>query len=183
VRALLFALVVVGGLAVAAWGSDAAPTASPRLAAVVRGLSAPVLVTQAPGEPGRVYVVEQGGLIRVVERGRARPRPFLDVRSLVVAGGEQGLLGLAFSPGYARNRTFYVNYTARGDGSTRVVRYRAANGRALPGSAREILPTFVIGEGAPNGTSSPNGVPDAAERGAEPSAADLPAASTGREKK
>jgi len=139
VRALLFALVVVGGLAVAAWGSDAAPTASPRLAVVVRGLSAPVLVTQAPGEPGRLYVVEQGGLIRVVERGRARPRPFLDVRSLVVAGGEQGLLGLAFSPGYARNRTFYVNYTARGDGSTRVVRYRAANGRALPGSAREIL--------------------------------------------
>ena len=138
-RALLFALVVVGGLAVAAWGSDAAPTASPRLAVVVRGLSAPVLVTQAPGEPGRLYVVEQGGLIRVVERGRTRPRPFLDVRALVVAGGEQGLLGLAFSPGYARNRTFYVNYTARGDGSTRVVRYRAANGRALPGSAREIL--------------------------------------------
>ena len=119
--------------------SLAASTASPRLAVVVRGLSAPVLVTQAPGEPGRLYVVEQGGLVRVVERGRVRPQPFLDVRSLVVAGGEQGLLGLAFSPGYARDKTLYVNYTASGDGSTRVVRYRAASGRALRGSAQEIL--------------------------------------------
>ena len=41
--------------------------------------------------------------------------------------------------GYARDRTFYVNYTAKPDGSTRVVRYRAANGRAVPGSAQEIL--------------------------------------------
>ena len=119
--------------------SLAAGTASPRLAVVARGLSAPVLVTQAPGEPGRLYVVEQGGLVRVVEGGRVRSRPFLDARSLVVAGGEQGLLGLAFSPGYARDRTFYVNYTARGDGSTRIVRYRAANERALPASAQEVL--------------------------------------------
>ena len=119
--------------------SFAAGNASPRLAVVARGLSSPVDAVQAPGEPGRVYVVEQGGLIRVVERGRVRPAPFLDVRSLVVAGGEQGLLGLAFSPRYARDKTFYVNYTASPDGSTRVVRYRAAGGRAVPGSAQEIL--------------------------------------------
>jgi glucose/arabinose dehydrogenase len=68
-----------------------------------------------------------------------RARPFLDIRSRVAYGGEQGLLGLAFSPSYARDRTFYVNYTAKPDGSTRIVRYRARNGRALPGSARQIL--------------------------------------------
>ncbi len=106
---------------------------------MVRGLAGPVDVVQAPGEPGRLYVVEQPGRVRVVEQGRVRPAPFLDIRSLVAYGGEQGLLGLAFSPGYARDRTFYVNYTARGDGSTRIVRYRAANGRGLPGSAQEIL--------------------------------------------
>ena len=125
--------------ATAAGVSLAAPSASPKLVAVARGLSSPVDVVQAPGEPTRLYVVEQPGVIRVVERGRVQPTPFLDVRSLVVAGGEQGLLGLAFSPGYARDRTFYVNYTAKGDGSTRIVRYRAANGRALPGSAQELL--------------------------------------------
>ena len=137
-RTALFTLGVLA-FAVGAGVSFAAGNASPRLAVVVRGLSSPVDVVQAPGERGRLYVVEQGGRILVVERGRARPSPFLDVRSLVVAGGEQGLLGLAFSPRYARDRTFYVNYTAREDGSTRVVRYRAAKGRAVPGSAQEIL--------------------------------------------
>jgi glucose/arabinose dehydrogenase len=133
---LAFATLVAAGVAAVA---GAAGSASPRLVVVARGLSSPVDVVQAPGEPSRLYVVEQGGLIRVVERGRVKPGAFLDVRSLVVAGGEQGLLGLAFSPDYARDRTFYVNYTAREDGSTRVVRYRAANGRALADSAQELL--------------------------------------------
>ena len=81
-------------------------------------------------------------------RGRAaRPRPGRRAgatctrpryRLLVAYGGEQGLLG-RWSPGYARDRTFYVNDTARGDGSTRIIRYRAANGRGRPASAQEIL--------------------------------------------
>ena len=137
-RGVALALVLLVA-ATAAGASLAAGTATPRLVVVARGLSSPVLVTQAPGEPARLYVVEQPGRIRVVEQGRVKPGAFLDVRSLVVAGGEQGLLGLAFSPQYARDRTFYVNYTAKPDGSTRVVRYRAANGRAVPGSAQEIL--------------------------------------------
>ena len=99
----------------------------------------PVDVVQAPGEPAALYVVEQPGLVRVVERGRVRPTAFLDVRSLVVSGGEQGLLGLVFSPGYARDRTFYVNYTATGDGSTRIVRYRVAERDAPCRAAPKIL--------------------------------------------
>ena len=136
-RGVSLALVILVA-ATAVTAALAAGTATPKLAVVVRGLSSPVDVVQAPGEPTRLYVVEQPGRIRIVQGGRVRGT-FLDVSSLVVAGGEQGLLGLAFSPGYARDRTFYVNYTARGDGSTRVVRYRSANGRALPGSAQEIL--------------------------------------------
>src|SRR5512139_574661 len=110
-RRVALALVLLGS---AFWvgASLGAGSATPRLVPVARGLDAPLFVTQAPGEPGRLYVVEQPGRIRVVERGRVRPAAFLDVRSLVVAGGEQGLLGLAFSPRYARDRTFYVNYTA-----------------------------------------------------------------------
>ena len=136
-RGVVLALVTLVA-ATAVTAACAAGTATPRLAVVVRGLQSPVDVVQAPGEPNRLYVVEQPGRIRIVQGGRIRGT-FLDVRSLVVAGGEQGLLGLAFSPRYARDRIFYVNYTARGDGSTRVVRYRAANGRALPRSAQEIL--------------------------------------------
>jgi glucose/arabinose dehydrogenase len=125
--------------AIAAGASLAAPPSSLRLVPVVRGLDAPVAAVEAPGEPGRLYVVEQPGRILVVERGKVRSRPFLDIRSRVAYGGEQGLLGLAFSPAYARDRTFYVNYTASPDGSTRIVRFRARNGRALVGSAEEIL--------------------------------------------
>jgi glucose/arabinose dehydrogenase len=136
-RVALFLVVACGAIAVGA--SSAAPSASPRLVTVARGLESPVDVVQAPGEPGRLYVVEQPGRIRVVARGKVAARPFLDIGSRVTYGGEQGLLGLAFSPRYRRDHTFYVNYTARQDGSTRIVRYRSRNGRALPASAQEIL--------------------------------------------
>ncbi len=85
-----------------------------------------------------MYVVEQRGTIRVIDRGRLRPGFFLDIRRLVQAGGEQGLLGLAFHPQYATNRRFYVHYTNR-SGNTRVFEYRSNGTRALPGTARQIF--------------------------------------------
>jgi glucose/arabinose dehydrogenase len=109
-----------------------------RRAVVARGLDSPVHVVSTPSEPRRLYVVEQGGTIRVVEGGRLRSRLFLDVRSRITAGGEQGLLGLAFDPAYASNRLVYVNYTDT-SGDTRVVRYRTDGRRVRPGTARLLL--------------------------------------------
>ena len=109
-----------------------------RLVRVVSGLSSPVYVTAAPGQPNRLYVVEQGGLVKIVERGKVRAAPFLDVRGKITSGGEQGLLGLAFAPDYAKSRLFVVNYTDR-NGATRIVRYRSRGARVLPGSARVLL--------------------------------------------
>lgn len=109
-----------------------------RLTRVATGLSLPVFVTAAPGEPNRLYVVEQGGLVKVIERGSVRAAPFLDVRATIVSGGEQGLLGLAFAPDYRKSRLFVVNFTDR-SGATRVVAYRSRGARALPGSARLLL--------------------------------------------
>ena len=63
-----------------------------------------------------------------------RAEPFLDIRGAGRAGGEQGLLSVAFHPSYAQNRRFYVNYTDR-NGDTRVVEYRSNGRRALPGDA------------------------------------------------
>jgi glucose/arabinose dehydrogenase len=72
----------------------------------------------------RLFVVEQAGVIRIVEPGgTVRPTPFLDIRSRIRSGGEQGLLGLAFHPDFAVNRFFYVNYTDL-SGDTVVARYR-----------------------------------------------------------
>ncbi len=106
--------------------------------AVVTGLSQPVFVTAVKGEPGRLYVLEQEGRILVVERGRVRATPYLDIRAGVTAGGEQGLLGLAFHPSYPKVRKLYVQYTDNG-GSTRVVEYSTNATRALPGSARQLF--------------------------------------------
>src|SRR5438094_691417 len=101
------------------------------------GLDSPVFVTATPSEPGKLYVVEQPGRIRVVQAGRVTGT-FLDIRSRVRSGGEQGLLSLAFHPNYAQNHRFYVDYTDV-NGDTRVVEFRSANGVVVPGSARQLL--------------------------------------------
>ena len=100
-------LVVVSGSAL---GAESAF----RRVVVARGLVEPVQVTAPRSEARRLYVVEQRGTIRVIDRGKLRSGFFLDVRDSVVAGGEQGLLGLAFDPKYATNRFIYVNYTDQG---------------------------------------------------------------------
>ena len=72
----------------------------------------PVYVAGAPADPGRIFIVERAGTVRLVLNGRPQTRPFLDITRLVKsADGEQGLLGLAFSPDYASSGLFYVYYT------------------------------------------------------------------------
>jgi len=101
------------------------------------GLSALTAIASTPSEPRRLYAVEQVGRIRYFVNGKLRGT-FLDIRDRVVSGGEQGLLSVAFHPGYARNHRFYVNYTDR-SGNTRVVEYRSRNGRAVKSTARQLL--------------------------------------------
>jgi glucose/arabinose dehydrogenase len=85
----------------------------------------PVYVTSPPGDTSRLFVVEQGGLIRIVKNGGLLGTPFLDLTGAVSSGGERGLLSLAFDPKYAQNRRFYVDYTNTA-GNTRVVRYQTS---------------------------------------------------------
>ena len=132
IAALALALVLVG----AAGGAGAATT-SFSFAPVVGGLDSPVYVTSAPGDPTTLYVVEQPGTIRIVRGGKIAGT-FLDIRSKVVSGGEQGLLSMAFSPHYATNHLFYVSYTDT-HGDSRVARYRSANGRGVPSSGHILL--------------------------------------------
>jgi glucose/arabinose dehydrogenase len=100
-------------------------------------LSALTGLASTPAEPRRLYAVEQVGRIRYFVNGRLGGT-FLDIRSRVLSGGEQGLLSVAFHPAYARNHRFYVNYTDR-QGNTRVVELRSRNGRAVLSSARQLL--------------------------------------------
>jgi glucose/arabinose dehydrogenase len=76
------------------------------------GNTAALLATSPPND-GRLFVVDRQGLIRIFENEVLKTAPFLDVSNVAgfEAGGEQGLLGLAFHPNYGNNRTFYVFYT------------------------------------------------------------------------
>jgi len=109
---------------------------------VATGLDSPVFATAAPGEPQRLYVVEQGGRIRVLERNddtfTLLEEPFLDISDRVSGGNEQGFLSAVFHPGYASNGLFYVNYTDL-KGDTRVVELHQSGTKAGPVETRELL--------------------------------------------
>jgi glucose/arabinose dehydrogenase len=105
---------------------------------VVGGLAQP-LDLQAPARDPRLFVVEQGGRIRIVRNGSVAGT-FLDISSRISSGGERGLLGLAFHPAYAQNGRFFVNYTDLG-GDTHIAEFRVSSDpdRADAGSERQLL--------------------------------------------
>jgi glucose/arabinose dehydrogenase len=124
----------------AAGPAAAAPTGSTVRLQKVADVTNPVLAISPPGDD-RLFIVLKGGRIRILDGGTLLPEPFLDIAGLVSGGSEQGLLGLAFHPGYASNRRFYVNFTSTA-GTTVVREYRASSSnpdRAVPSSARTIL--------------------------------------------
>jgi glucose/arabinose dehydrogenase len=116
--------------------STATPTPSPAPSAsqagagialdvVAEGLDAPVDIATAGDGSGRIFVVEQTGAIRIVKADHLQPTPFLAIADRVAAGGERGLLGLAFHPDYPADPRFFVDYT-NVDGNTVVASYRVS---------------------------------------------------------
>lgn len=119
----IVATVVVGCVSA---GASAEITLGTEL--VVGGLTRPLFVTAAPGDHGRLFILEQfvngRGRIRIFDRNTQTllVEPFLSIP--VSQSGEQGLLGLAFHPDYANNGRFFVNHTAP---HTFIAEYRVSN--------------------------------------------------------
>lgn len=109
-----------------------------RLASFVRGLENPVAITHA-GD-ARLFVTEQRGRIRIIERGNLRPEPFLDIRAKVLCCGERGLLSVAFPPDYGSTGWFFVNYTDL-TGTTVIERYTVSSdpNRSDPSTGQMVL--------------------------------------------
>ena len=74
----------------------------------------PTGVTGARDGTNRLFVVERRGTVRAIKDGALQSGWYLDLRSVVEAGNERGLLGLAFDPAFASNRQLYVDYTRKG---------------------------------------------------------------------
>jgi len=100
-------------------------SAQVRLQPFLSGLSSPVFMTNAGDGTNRLFVVQQGGIIKVVQPGSTTPSDFLNISSKLSTGGERGLLGLAFHPNYNTNRRFFVYYT-RIDGDIQIAEYQAS---------------------------------------------------------
>jgi glucose/arabinose dehydrogenase len=93
-------------------GQNAAPTSTNlKLQTVANNLSSPVFLTVPPGDQTRLFVVEQGGTIKVLDRATGTVLATFLTVSGITSGGERGLLGLAFDPNYNANGRFYVHYT------------------------------------------------------------------------
>jgi len=112
-----------------------------RLAAVevAAGLDSPVSAAAPPNDPQRLFICEQlTGRIRILDDGVLRANPFLDIGALITAGGERGLLGIAFHPEYAANGHFFVYYTNL-SGDTVVARYTASNDPDLADAGSALI--------------------------------------------
>lgn len=191
-RSLAAGFVVVAAALVAGAGSApaAALAATPTLAQIGT-FSQPVFLTAPPGDTSRVFVVQQGGVVRVLVDGALQPRPFLDLTAAVSTGFERGLLSIAFAPDYATSGVFYAYYTGRppatpGVGDIQIDEYRRRASDPLvadPGSRRPVLtiahPVFENHNGGtiafgPDGrlwaaTGDGGGAGDPAENAQDPS--------------
>lgn len=104
----------------------------------------PVALLQAPGDGSRWFVVEQAGRVMVFPNSpsAATAATFIDLRSRVLSGGEQGLLGMAFDPQFATNGRVYLSYTADGPRRSVLSRFRSLDGgQSLNAITEEVLLT------------------------------------------
>ncbi len=107
---------------------------------IVGGLADPIGITNAGDGSGRLFVNERGGRIRVVNPdGTLREADFVDLSSRIQAGGERGLLGVAFHPDFAANGRLFVHYSRTGDGATVISELSGAADSSTASAASERI--------------------------------------------
>ncbi len=135
------AAVAPAGEPVAAGAPTALSSGQLTVVKVRGGFASPLGVTNAGDGSGRLFVVEQGGRVRIVSGGKITGT-FLDVGSRVTSGGERGLLGLAFHPDFATNGFVFVYFTR--PGGDIVVNRMTANAERTFASLTTEQPVLVI---------------------------------------
>jgi glucose/arabinose dehydrogenase len=128
-------------------GNTCAGSAPPalKLTMIVSGLSSPTYVTQAPGDNSRLYVLEQGGTIKIVKDGALQATPLMDLDGILNAAGlgfytEAGLLGMVFDPNFETTKRFWVSYSRGGSYEMVVMEYTMDNpDMVAPGGGTEVI--------------------------------------------
>lgn len=109
-----------------------------RLVQTASGIGAPTDIQNAGDGSGRLFFVQQNGVVRLFRNGSLSVQPFLDIRTKTIADGERGLLGLAFSPKFAQTGRLYVDYTDL-NGNTVIAQYRLSSNPDVADSTSEIV--------------------------------------------
>ena len=125
-------------------------TASITTQVFASGFTVPLGLEHPDDGSGRMFVVEQGGTIQIIQNGAVLPQPFLDITSKVMMDGEMGLLGIAFHPNFTASPKFYVNYTRNNGGQFQSVISEfslpaASANQADPASERILLVVDQVG--------------------------------------
>lgn len=122
----------------------------------ITGLSSPVFITNAGDGRRRLFIVQQRGIIKVVQPGSSMTSDYLNLSSVVSSSGsERGLLGLAFHPNFENNRRFFVYYTRQSDGAIEIAEY--AQNAANPNIADPAVVRVIITIPHPNFTNHNGG--------------------------
>src|ERR1041384_6059035 len=114
-----------------------------RLVQIATGITNPTDIQSANDGSGRLFFVQQNGLIRIFRNGTVSTQPFLDIRNKTQLDSERGLLGLAFPPGFAQSQRFYVDYTDL-NGDTIIAQYRITANPDLADPASEIVVLKIL---------------------------------------
>jgi glucose/arabinose dehydrogenase len=114
------------------------------LSKVVSGLTLPLHVTHAGDDSGRLFIVEQAGIIRIFKNGALLDNPFLDISDRVRSpatggGGEQGLLSVAFPPGYGAGKNYFYVYYTRTDSNNQLSRFYLSSDPNVADPGKEDL--------------------------------------------
>jgi glucose/arabinose dehydrogenase len=119
----------------------AAP-ASFQLENILTTLSSPVFITNAHDGSNRLFIVELGGVIKLLQPGATSPTVFLNISARVLSGGERGLLGIAFHPFYKNNGRFFVYYTRQPDGAIQIAEYHISADPNVADTTERIVITI-----------------------------------------
>jgi len=118
------------------------PAFAVQLQTVLSGLSNPIFAGHAGDGSNRLFIVEQAGVIKVLQPAASAPTVFLDISGKVIDGGERGLLGLAFHPAYETNGRFFVYYTRDPDGTIVLAEYRVSADPNVAATGETVLFTI-----------------------------------------
>jgi glucose/arabinose dehydrogenase len=112
---------------------------------VVSGLSSPIGIYNAGDGSGRLFILEQGGSVRIWNGTQLLATPFLNIDALTNGGGEQGLLGIAFHPNYKSNGFFFISYTDL-SGNTVIARYSVSTSNPNLANASSGTPILAVAQ-------------------------------------